>query len=205
MQFTETEITGVFTVANVTHADDRGYFLEWFRADRFQEATGHRFELMQANCSVSSRGTLRGIHYADVPPGQAKFVTCMSGAIIDVAVDLRVGSPTFGRWVAKRLDPEDRQALYLGEGIGHAFVALEDNSTVVYLCSTPYAPAREHEVHPLDATIGIDWPSDLDLQLSPKDAVAPTLATAEAGGALPTYDATRAHIDWLRQQLPAQS
>ena len=106
---------------------------------------------------MSRRGVIRGIHFADVPPGQAKYVTCVRGAILDVVVDLRAGSPTFGQWVAVRLD-ERRRAVFLAEGLGHAFMALSDQATVLYLCSTPYAPGREHGVHPLDPEIGIDWP-----------------------------------------------
>ena len=141
------------------HGDDRGVFLEWFREDAFVEATGHSLHLAQANCSVSSAGTLRGIHFAQLPPSQAKFVTCVHGAALDVVVDLRVGSPTFGQWDSVLLDDVDRRAIYLPEGLGHAFMALEDHTVVTYLCSAPYAPGREHGVHPLDPEIGIDWPT----------------------------------------------
>ena len=139
-----------------------------------------------SNCSVSARGVLRGIHFADVPPGQGKYVTCVRGAVLDVAVDIRVGSPTFGRWDSVLLDERDRRGIYLAEGLGHAFLSLEDGSTVVYLCSTGYNPSAEHEVHPLDPAIGIDWPTDVVPLLSPKDAAAPTLADAAALGLLPT-------------------
>jgi len=138
---------------------------------------------------VSRRGVLRGVHFADVPPGQAKYVTCVAGAILDVVVDIRVGSPTFGRWEAVRLDDENRRALYVAEGLGHAFLALSESATVVYLCSQPYAPAREHGIHPLDPELGIDWPLDGEPVLSAKDAAAPTLAEARAAGLLPGYDA----------------
>ena len=133
-------------------------FLEWFRADRFREAVGHDFDLAQANCSVSAGGVIRGIHYSEVPPGQAKYVTCVAGAIFDVAVDLRVGSPTFGRWDGVLLDDVDRRGMYLAEGLGHAFMSVAERSTIVYLCSTHYAPAIEHVVHPLDEGIAIAWP-----------------------------------------------
>jgi len=174
-------------------SDDRGLFLEWFRDDRFTEATGHRFDLRQANCSVSAAGVLRGIHYADVPPGQAKHVTCLAGAVLDVVVDLRVGSPAFGRWESVLLDDVDRRAVYLPDGVGHAFLSLQDASTVAYLCSTPYSPGAEHEVHPLDRDLGIAWPdrardgAPLKLRLSPKDAAAPGLHEARERGLLPTW------------------
>jgi dTDP-4-dehydrorhamnose 3,5-epimerase len=192
------DIDGAWLFTPQIHGDRRGSFLEWFRDAEFSADVGHRLDLAQANCSVSRRGVVRGIHFSDVPPGQAKYVTCASGAIIDVAVDLRVGSPGFGRWQAVTLDDESRSALYLGEGLGHAFVALSDQATVLYLCSTPYAPAREHGVHPLDPEIGIVWPDGLDPVLSDKDAAAPSLAEAQSAGLLPTYEACQAYVTKLR-------
>jgi dTDP-4-dehydrorhamnose 3,5-epimerase len=177
--------------------DDRGTFLEWFSQRTFGEATGQALALAQANCSVSAKGVLRGIHYSDVPPGQAKYVTCVAGSVLDVVVDLRIGSPTFGHWDSVLLDTIDRRAIYLSEGLGHAFLSLEDGSTVVYLCSTPYAPDREHEVHPLDPRIGIDWPLDGEPVLSAKDAAAPTLDEALAQGLLPTLEDCAAHVATL--------
>lgn len=202
MRITPTAIPDVLLIDNVKHGDDRGYFLEWFRDDQFVAATGHSFGLAQANCSVSTRGTMRGIHFASVPPGQAKFVTCMTGAVLDVAVDLRIGSPTFGTWTSERLDPNNRRAMYLPEGIGHAFLALEEATTVIYLCSTPYDPTREFEIHPLDPTIAIDWPGDIVPQLSAKDASAPTLAEAEAARSLPTYEACELHVSGMKRRGP---
>jgi len=200
----ETRIPGAFSVTPQQHADDRGVFLEWFRSDRFTENAGHPFTIAQANCSVSSAGTVRGIHFAQLPPSQAKYVTCPSGAILDVVVDIRVGSPTFGQWDAVVLDDRDRKALYIPEGLGHAFMALADATVVNYLCSAPYAPGREHGVHPLDPAIGIDWPtqgrdgSALTPSLSPKDAQAPFLADLVDSGLLPTLDEATAYADSLR-------
>ena len=170
-------------------SDDRGLFLEWYRFEELEAAAGHPLRLAQANLSVSRRGTLRGLHYADVPPGQAKYVTCVRGAVLDVIVDIRVGSPTFGAWEGVRLDDVDRRAVYLPEGLGHAFLALTDDATVSYLCSEVYSPTREHGLDPLDPALGISWPSDLELLLSPKDAEAPSLAQALADGLLPDYAA----------------
>ena len=167
--------------------DDRGSFLESFRDDEFTADLGYRLAVAQVNCSVSQRGVVRGIHFADVPPGQAKYVSCLRGAIIDVVVDLRVDSPGFGKWEAVRLDEENRRSLFIAEGLGHAFMALADECTVVYLCSTPYAPGREHGVHPLDPDISIGWPADVEPVLSPKDAAAPSLAQALESGLLPAY------------------
>ncbi|MFG2127295.1 dTDP-4-dehydrorhamnose 3,5-epimerase [Streptomyces sp. NPDC048751] len=192
-------IEGAWVLEPAVFPDERGSFHEWYRGAEFREASGHDLALAQANCSVSRRGVLRGVHFSDVPPGQAKHVTCVRGAVLDVVVDLRVGSPAFARWEAVRLDDVDRCALFLAEGLGHAFLALSDDATVVYLCSTGYAPEREHGVHPLDPELGIDWPEDLSPLLSPKDARAPSLAEARRAGLLPSYAACLAHYDGLRR------
>lgn len=141
---------------------------------------------------------LRGLHYADVPPGQAKYVTCVRGAVLDVVADIRVGSPTFGQWEAVRLDDDGRRAVFLAEGLGHAFMALTDDATVVYLCSTGYDPRREHTVDALDPALGITWPDGLTPVLSPKDARAPSLAEAQEAGLLPSYEACRARYARMR-------
>lgn len=185
MKVEELAVTGSYVLTPDVFADDRGTFLEWYRHEALSEATGHRLELAQANWSTSSRGAIRGIHYADVPPGQAKYVTCVRGAVLDVVVDLRVGSPTFGHHAAIPLDDDTRRSVYLAEGLGHGFCALTDDATVLYLCSTVYSPTGEHGVHPLDPALALPWPGDVPALLSPKDAAAPTLADALAAGALP--------------------
>jgi len=199
------DIEGAWVLEPTIFPDERGAFLEWFRGAGFREATGHDLALAQANCSISRRGVLRGIHFADVPPGQAKYVTCVRGAVLDVVVDIRLGSPTFGRSELVRLDDEERRAVYLSEGLGHGFLALTDDATVVYLCSEPYAPAREHGVHPLDQQLGIAWPAGLDPILSPKDAAAPTLAEAEQQGLLPSYAACLEYRESLRAKTTSQT
>ena len=182
------KIEGAWACAPRVFPDERGAFHEWFKETPFRAEAGRPLGLAQANCSVSRRGVLRGIHYADVPPSQAKYVKCVRGAVLDVIVDIRIGSPTYGQWEAVRLDDVDHRAVFIAEGLGHAFLALTDEATVIYLCSTPYAPAREHGIHPLDDRIGIDWPSDIEPLLSDKDAGAPTLAQAERDGLLPRYE-----------------
>ncbi|MFJ5223462.1 dTDP-4-dehydrorhamnose 3,5-epimerase [Streptomyces sp. NPDC088400] len=177
--------------------DERGSFHEWFREPDFAAVAGHPLRLAQANCSVSSRGTLRGVHFADVPPGQAKYVKCVRGAVLDVVVDIRVGSPTYRQWEIVRLDDVDHHSVYLSEGLGHAFLALTDDATVVYLCSEGYAPTREHGIHPLDPDLAIAWPADVTPILSPKDAAAPTLAEAEEQGLLPRYEDCVSYRDQL--------
>jgi dTDP-4-dehydrorhamnose 3,5-epimerase len=119
-------------------------------------------------------------------------VQCFSGRILDVVVDIRVGSPTFGQWDAVELDDEGRRGLYIAEGLGHAFCALSDSATVGYLCSTPYSPGREFGIHPLDPALGLPWPSGAESVLSEKDAAAPTLAEAKESGLLPTMEECQA-------------
>ena len=202
MEITQLGIEGAFVMTPKQFGDPRGLFLEWFKDSAFEGAAGHAFSLAQANLSVSSRGTVRGIHFADVPPGQAKYVTCVAGAVLDVVVDIRVGSPTFGQWEGVLLDTLDRRAIYLSEGLGHGFCALEDASTVMYLCSEGYSPSREREVHPLDPAIGIGWGLPVEeLLLSAKDEAALTLADAAATGLLPSYDECAAY----RAALPGAS
>lgn len=184
-------IEGVWEFTPVLRPDDRGVFLEAFKASEFERAVGHRFDLRQMNISISRAGTVRGLHFADVPPGQAKFIQCFTGRILDVVVDIRVGSPTFGQWDAVELDDEQRNGLYVAEGLGHAFCALSDTAIIGYLCSEPYAPAREHGIMPMDPALGLPWPEG-DLVLSPRDAAAPTLAEAIEQGLLPRYDECRA-------------
>ena len=191
-------IDGAWVATPQIHQDARGSFLEWFRGDDFPDAVGYSFGLAQANCSVSRRGVLRGLHFADVPPGQAKYVTCLSGAVLDVVVDLRVGSPGFGRWEAVRLDDQIRRVLFVSEGLGHGFMALSAEATVVYLCSTPYTPDTEHGVHPLDPALGIAWPSNVEPVLSAKDAAAPSLDEARSAGLLPDYADCLAYAKHLR-------
>jgi dTDP-4-dehydrorhamnose 3,5-epimerase len=201
MEYRELAVSGAWEITPRQFRDDRGVFLEWFKAPAFEEAVGHPLDLRQANMSVSAAGVLRGIHFADVPPGQAKYVTCVKGAVLDVVVDIRVGSPTFGAWDTVLLDDVDRRAIYISEGLGHAFMSLEDGSTVAYLCSTEYAPGREHGVHPLDPDVAIAWPttgrdgSPLTPRLSEKDAAAPSLREAEAQGLLPRLDDVRTFLE----------
>ena len=193
MQVRELSIAGVWEFTPVLRPDDRGVFLESFTGAAFEEALGHPFSLKQMNISVSRQGTLRGVHFADVPPGQAKYVQCFSGRILDVVVDIRIGSPTFGRWDAVELDDASRTGLYIAEGLGHAFFALTESVTVGYLCSEPYTPHREHGLHPLDPELALPWPAGEHV-LSPKDAAAPTLAQAREQGLLPQYDACLAYM-----------
>jgi dTDP-4-dehydrorhamnose 3,5-epimerase len=194
MNIQQMGITGAFVLTPRTHTDDRGLFFEVFKSTVVNEAIGSQFHPAQVNCSVSRAGALRGIHFADVPPGQAKFVTCITGAVFDVIVDLRCGSPTFGQWQSVVLDGVSRRCVYLAEGLGHAFMSLADDSAVTYLCSTEYNPSREHTVYPCDPQLSIQWPADLEPQLSSRDLSAPTLDEARQAGLLPEYRPTHSDI-----------
>ena len=188
MQIRALNIEGSFEITPRQFPDDRGVFLESFRGDKLAKAIGHRLDIIQTNVSVSSRGTVRGVHFADVPPSQAKYVTALSGSFIDFVIDIRVGSPTFGQWDSVLLDTIDRRAIYLAEGLGHVICCLEDDSTVMYLCSATHDPAREHAVNPLDPALGLALPAGITPVLSAKDAAAPSLSEAAAQGLLPRYD-----------------
>ena len=198
MQVDELKVPGAWSFTPRQFPDPRGVFLEWFKADALEQVLGHRLQVAQANHSVSARGTMRGVHFADVPPSQAKYVYCTRGAVLDVVVDIRVGSPTYGVSDSVLLDDQDRRGIYLSEGLGHAFLALTDDANVTYLCSTPYAPGREHGVSPLDPALDLPWPADVEPLLSDKDAAAPTLEQAREQGLLPDFEACQALYASLR-------
>jgi dTDP-4-dehydrorhamnose 3,5-epimerase len=201
MAFRELTVPGAWEITPAQYGDSRGMFFEWFTETGFAEMTGHTFDMRQANCSVSAAGVLRGLHFAQLPPSQAKYVTCVKGSVFDVVVDIRVGSPTYGQWDSVLLDDVDRRSTYLSEGLAHGFLALQDDSTVMYLCSAPYAPQREHTVAATDPAIGIEWPLPVEeLVLSERDAAAASLADVRAAGLLPTWEDTRAFVESLRQK-----
>ena len=179
-------IEGAWLAESPVWSDDRGYFREWFKSDSVKSATGRDFGIEQANISLSSGGTLRGIHYSIAPRGQAKWITCVSGSIQDVIVDIRPHSKTFGQWVDVELKGDSGKAVFISEDLGHGFLALEDNTVVAYLVSTPFSPTDEYEINPLDEEIGIKWGMDLrSLNISGKDKIAPKLAERLTEGKLP--------------------
>ena len=198
----ELNIPGTWEITPTIHGDSRGLLFEWLTDGGFTSFAGHRLDVRQANCSVSSAGVLRGLHFAQLPPSQAKYVTCVSGSVFDVVVDIREGSPTFGQWDSVVLDDKDRRSIYISEGLAHGFLALQDNSTVMYLCSAEYNPQREHTICPTDPELGIDWPlvDGAPASLSDRDAAAPSLADVRASGLLPTWEETQRFIDGLRAE-----
>ncbi|ORB85695.1 dTDP-4-dehydrorhamnose 3,5-epimerase [Mycobacterium kansasii] len=200
MKVRELDIPGAWEITPAIHGDSRGLFFEWLTERGFSAFAGHRLDVRQANCSVSAAGVLRGLHFAELPPSQAKYVTCVSGSVFDVVVDIRLGSPTFGQWDSVLLDDVDRRSVYISEGLAHGFLALQDNSTVMYLCSAEYNPQREHTICATDPTLAIDWPlvDGVAASLSDRDAAAPSLQAVRASGVLPTWAATQKFVDALR-------
>jgi dTDP-4-dehydrorhamnose 3,5-epimerase len=198
VEIRELAVPDSYVIDLVPHGDDRGRFTEWYRADVLSQATGFGLTLAQANHSVSARGVLRGVHFALVPPGQAKYVYCPAGRVLDVIVDIRVGSPTFGVHDSVILESDQPRAVYLAEGLGHAFLSLADGSSVTYLVSTGYSPGREFGVTPMDPALDLPWPDDVTFELSAKDQAAPTLAEAQEQNLLPTVEECQARYAELR-------
>lgn len=168
------KIQGAWVIESPIYPDERGNFREWFKNSEFTEIAGRKFEVSQANVSRSKKGVVRGIHFSTSETGQAKWVTCVAGAIWDVVVDIRPNSPTFRLWEGIEISAENGKSVVLSEGLGHAFIALEDNTATVYALSSDYDPNNEFAIHPLDSELGIDWPLE-ELIISPRDLSAPTL------------------------------
>jgi dTDP-4-dehydrorhamnose 3,5-epimerase len=186
MELTPLGIKGAWLAESPVWSDDRGFFREWFKTEEINKATGRNFNVEQANISSSIKGTVRGIHYSLAAKGQAKWVTCVSGLIKDVIVDIRPNSKTFGKWIEVELSGTSGNAVLIGEGLGHGFISLADVSTVAYLVSSPFSPTEEFEINPLDQAIGIDWGLPLsELKISDKDKNAPTLDQCKEEGKLP--------------------
>ncbi len=186
------DISGAFLISSRRFTDERGAFVEVYREDVLTEALGYQPGIVQSNYSVSHRNVLRGVHGATVPPGLAKLVTCLRGTMLDFAIDLRTGSPTFGKWDMTVLDGHGTTSVYLEEGLGHAFVALEDDTCVQYQCSELYRAQDVVTVNPLDPELGLPLRLPGDPILSGGDAAAPALREAAELGLLPSYDSCTA-------------
>ena len=185
MELTPLGIEGAWFAESPVWSDDRGFFREWFKTESIKQVVGRDFNVEQANISSSTKGTVRGIHYSMAANGQAKWVTCVSGLIKDVIVDIRPNSKTYGKWIEVELSGSSGNAVLISEGLGHAFISLEDDSTVVYLVSSPFSPSEEFAINPLDPAIGITWGlPNSELKISDKDKNAPTLEERRAEGKL---------------------
>jgi dTDP-4-dehydrorhamnose 3,5-epimerase len=192
----ELGIPDAYEISTDVFPDDRGLFVNPFRAQALAEAIGRPLHVRQTNHSASKRGVVRGVHFSMLPPGQAKYVYVPRGAVLDIVVDIRIGSPTYGQHDVVRLDDRDFGAIYLSEGLGHCAVALEDDTVLSYLCSTEYDPGREKGVSPTDPALALPMPADA--LLSARDTGAPTLAEAAEQGLLPTYETCKAFYASLR-------
>ncbi|KNB52164.1 dTDP-4-dehydrorhamnose 3,5-epimerase [Streptomyces caatingaensis] len=198
MRVEKLDVEGAFAFSPPVYRDERGLFTSPFREDVFAGAVRDRlFPVRDVSHNVSARGVLRGVHYTAAPPGRAKYVYCPHGRVLDFLVDLRAGSPTFGRYHAGELGGDDGRALYVPVGVGHAFLALEDASVVVYLMSEGYVPGREHAVDCLDPALGLPLPDGVTPVRSPRDLAAPALEEAAERGLLPDYTACREAEDRL--------
>jgi dTDP-4-dehydrorhamnose 3,5-epimerase len=190
MSFTPLKIEGSWVFEPTKFDDERGSFHEVFKLSQISDVLGRNFQVKQANHSISKAGVIRGIHWADVPPGQAKYVSCFQGKIWDVVVDIRVGSHTFGQWDAVELSADNGKSMLISEGVAHVFLSLEDNSVVSYLCSEPFSPTSEHGINPFDPDLSIPFDSHWNesaFVISDKDSKAPSLKQAQDMTILPEF------------------
>ncbi len=176
MNVIRTELEGVLLLEPKVFGDARGFFTESWNAQRFNDAVGHAVNFVQDNHSRSSKGVLRGLHFQRAPHAQGKLVRCVAGAVFDVAVDVRAGSPSFGRWVGFELSADNHRQLWIPAGFAHGFLVLSDSADFLYKTTDYYAPQAEGAVRWDDPAVGIAWPDlGMDYQLAAKDAAAPLL------------------------------
>ncbi len=188
MSLLELSIRGAYLSKHRVFPDERGLFREWFKAEEMSFIE-ENFSVQQANYSKSKKSVIRGIHYSIAPQGQSKIVTCVSGSITDLLVDLRVGSPTYLKVEQIRLSDDSGDVVYIPTGVGHGFIVESDSASVAYLTSSIYAPDYEKAICPTDPALGITWSlqqGELGI-ISQADRSAPTLTQAESSGNLPIY------------------
>jgi dTDP-4-dehydrorhamnose 3,5-epimerase len=185
MNVTPLPIAGAWCVEPVRHADDRGWFQEWFKHSAFTVATGMSFVPVQLNISHSVQGSIRGVHYSVAPQGQAKLITVMSGEIDDYVIDVRPGSSTYGQWERTRLSSTTGHSMILAADLAHAFQVISPMATVCYATTAEYNPEAEKAINPMCPTLNIEWNTDIPVLLSPKDQEAPNLEDQRIAGMLP--------------------
>ncbi|HWD96363.1 MAG TPA: dTDP-4-dehydrorhamnose 3,5-epimerase family protein [Acidimicrobiales bacterium] len=186
MKVTALSIPGAYVLDSAVWGDDRGFFREWFKRPDL-DALGISFAIEQANLSMSRRGVVRGLHYSIAPEGQAKLVTCAYGELDDVIVDVRVGSPAFGRVEVVQLAANEERSVLLPAGTAHGFCVRSEHAALSYLLSSPFNPEMELEINPFDEALDIPWRLKDPAIMSDKDAQAPSLSDRVAAGQLPTY------------------
>lgn len=176
MQFTAQSIPEVFVIEPKVHGDHRGYFVETFRQDLFEAAVGYKINFVQDNESKSSKGVLRGLHFQLAPHAQSKLVRVIEGSVLDVAVDIRKGSPSFGQHVAVELSGDNKKQMFIPRGFAHGFLVLTDTATFAYKVDNYYSPECDRGLAFNDKTLNIDWQLDAkSLLLSDKDTKQPSL------------------------------
>ena len=172
MNFIRTKIPDIVIVEPKVHGDERGYFIETFRVDKLEEFLGYKINFCQDNESKSSKGVLRGLHYQLPPFAQTKLVRVISGKVLDVAVDIRKGSPTFGKYVAVELSGQNKKQLFIPRGFAHGFIVLEDDTIFAYKVDNYYSPENDRGIAFDDEELKINWILNQDeLKLSAKDKV----------------------------------
>ena len=157
MPFQEMHIRGAWVHTPVRYPDARGHFEEQFQLSLIEDQLDRGFSVKQVNQSLSQKGVIRGIHWTDSQEGQAKYISCPNGAVWDVVIDLRMHSPTYGKWDSEYISAENGKSVLISEGLGHAFLALEDGTVANYLCTSKYNPSADRTVNPLDATLAIEF------------------------------------------------
>ena len=187
MKITRTNISGAWVIESQFHTDNRGEFSEVFKKSVIKNELDFIFSPVQSNCSVSKINVIRGIHYSLNSGGQAKYITCLSGEVMDFVVDVRPNSPTFGKWISINLKSGTGKSILIAGNLGHAFISLEEDSHVNYLLDSEYAPEFEYQINPFDETLKIEWPGENHL-LSNKDKSAPTLLELLEQRKLPTIE-----------------
>ncbi|EOV9569240.1 dTDP-4-dehydrorhamnose 3,5-epimerase [Cronobacter turicensis] len=178
MNVIQTAIPDVLILEPKVFGDDRGFFFESFNQRIFEKAVGRKVEFVQDNHSKSAKGVLRGLHYQLAPHAQAKLVRCLQGAIYDVAVDIRLGSPTFGQWVGAELSAENKHQIWIPEGFAHGFIALEHDTEILYKTNDFYSRECERSIKWDDEQLNIAWPEKAGI-ISEKDAMAPAFSNAD--------------------------
>lgn len=192
MRSSQLVVSGAFVFTPEIYPDDRGLFVSPMQQAALLDTVGvPSFPAAQASYSKSRRGVVRGIHFTRTPPGGAKYVYCPQGRALDIVIDVRVGSPTFGRWDTVQLDPEVARGVYMPIGVGHAYVALADDTVVAYLLSAAYVPENELAMSVFDPALGLPIPDDIEPILSARDTAALTLEQTQAAGLLPDYATCR--------------
>ena len=187
MRGLELGIKGCWEIELDHYNDSRGVFFESFKLNSLENIINRKFEVKQSNTSISKMGSIRGIHFAQLPPSQAKYIQCNNGSILDFIIDVRVGSPTFKQHVSVKLDGNSQKAIFIEEGLAHAFISLEDDTRVTYLVNQYFNPTNEKSINPFDEEIAINWGNSTYI-LSEKDRSAHSLDEMKNSNQLPVYE-----------------